>query len=42
MKNKIIIIGLMLLILITCSASAFADDSIDNSTLTTADDVPFK
>ena len=28
----------MLLILITCSASAFADDGIDNSTLTTSDD----
>ena len=38
MKNKIIIFGLMILILITFSACAFADDSLDNTTLTTSDD----
>ena len=38
MKNKIIIFGLMILILITCSAIVFAEDSLDNSTLTTSDE----
>lgn len=37
MKNKIIIFGLMILILLTCSVSVFADDSLDNATLTVED-----
>ena len=37
MKKKIIIFTLMVLVLITCSANVFADDSIDNTTLTTSD-----
>ncbi|WP_406536927.1 hypothetical protein [Methanobrevibacter sp.] len=38
MKKKIIIIALMLLITFTCSSIVFADESMDNSTLTVADE----
>ena len=37
MKNKIIIFGLMILIMFTCSASVFADDNLNNTTLTVED-----
>jgi len=38
MKSRIILISLILLILFTCSSHVFAEDIVDNSTLTTLND----
>ena len=37
MKNRMILLSLMILVLITCSTNVFADDNVDNISLTTSE-----